>query len=206
MEPHPKIYPIRGSPAASHTAKVQNGPLPQRSHDHTVGIQRHRLPSHGHVAPLRTLSKLDPTRPSVHPPPRRWPRKRIIDTRIPGPAPMGTAGTAGNQGNILGTLVAKGFSNLGQSSGVGRSRNPTTRPMVIKRVPSLYPLPPRGSLPNCSSLPKLPRTLSITPPPHLLGAAAAVGRVQVERRPQRRPPLPPGGTSVLRVVYCFVLV
>jgi len=25
-------------------------------------------------------------------------------------------------------------------------------------------------------------------------------------RPQRRPPLPPGGTSVLLVVYCFIVV
>jgi hypothetical protein len=206
MEPHPKIYPIRGGPATTHTAKLENGPLPQRSHDHTVGIERRRLPSHSHAAPSQTLPKLDPTRPSLRPPPGGWPRKRSIHTRIPGPAPAGTAGTAGSQGSILGTLVSKGISNLGQGSGAGRQRNPTTRPMVIKRVPSLHRLPPRASLPNRPPLPKLTRTLSITPPPHHLGAAAAVGRVQVERRPQRRPPLPPSGTSVLRVVYCFVLV
>jgi len=132
--------------------------------------------------------------------------KRSIHTRIPDPAPAGTAGTAGSQGSILGTLVLKGISNLSQGSGASRQRNPTTRPMVIKRVPSLHRLPPRGSLPNRPLLPKLTRTLPITPPPHHLGAAAAVGRVQVERWPQQPPPLPPGGTSVLRVVYCFVLV
>ena len=27
-----------------------------------------------------------------------------------------------------------------------------------------------------------------------------------QRQPRRRPPLPPGGSSVLRVVYCFALV
>jgi len=185
---------------------LENRPLPQRSHDDTLGFYRRCLPSHGHAAPLRTMLKLDPSRPSLRPPPGGWPRKRSIHMRIPGPAPAGTAGTAGSQGSILGTLITKGISNLGQGRGAGRSRNPTTRPMVIKCVPSLHRLPPRPSHPNRPPLPKLTRTLSLTPPPHHMGAAAAVGEVQVGRRPQRRPPLPPGGTSVLRVVYCFVLV
>jgi len=206
MELDPKIYPIRGGPATTHPAMLGNGPLPQRSHDHTVGIQRRTLPSYGHAAPLRTLIKLDPTRPFLRPPPKGCTRKRTIHTRIPGPAPAGTAGTAGSQGNIVGTLVLKGIGNLGQGSVAGQKRNPTTRPIVIKPVPSLHRLPPRASLPNRPPLPKLTRTLPLTPPPHHLGAAAAVGRVQVERRPQRRPPLAPGGTSVLFVVYCFVLV
>jgi len=61
MEPHPKIYPIRGGQATTQTAKLENGPLPQRSHDHTVAIDRRSLPCHGHAAPLRTPSKLGPT-------------------------------------------------------------------------------------------------------------------------------------------------
>jgi len=119
MQPHPKIYPIRGGPAITHTTKLENGPLPQRSHDHTLFIQQRRLPRHGHTAPFRTLPKLDPTRPSIGPSPRTWPRKRSIHTRIPGPAPAGTTGAAWNQGSILGTLVPKRISNLGQGSGAG---------------------------------------------------------------------------------------
>ena len=52
MEPHPKIYPIRGGPATTHAVKLENGALAQRSHNHTVGIEGRRLPSHGHAAPL----------------------------------------------------------------------------------------------------------------------------------------------------------
>jgi len=206
MEPQPKIYPIRGGPATTHTSKLKIGPLPQRSHNHTVCIQRHRWPCHGHAAPLRTLSKLDPTCPCLRPHPGGWPRKRSIRMRIPGPEPAGTFGTAGSPGSILGTLVRKGISNLTQDSGAGRQRNPSTRATVIKRIPILHRIPPRARLPNRPPLPKLTRTLPITPPPHHLGAATAVGRVQVELRPQGRPPLPPSGTSVSPVVYCFVLV
>jgi len=78
--------------------------------------------------------------------------------------------------------------------------------MVIKRVPTLHRLPPQASLPNWPPLPNLTRSLRITSPLHDLGAATVVGKVQVEQWPQRRPPLPTGGTSVLRLVDCFVLV
>ena len=120
MEPHLKILPSRGGPATTHTAKLEKGPILQRSHDHTVGIQRRRLLSHGRAAPLRTLSKRDPTRPFLRPPPRRWPWEQSIHTTIPSPTPAGTPGTGGSQGNKFRTLVPKTISNLSQGSGAGR--------------------------------------------------------------------------------------
>jgi len=95
-------------------------PFSKRSDDQTVGIQQRRLPSHGHAAPLRTLPKLDPTRLSVHLPPKRWPRKGSIHTRIRSPAHAGSTGKTWSQGSILGTLIPKGICNLGQGSGAAR--------------------------------------------------------------------------------------